>query len=362
MATQTAPSTRALPATMKAVRHHGPGDLRVDEVAVPAPGAGEVLLRVAAVGICSTDRKIAARGHFKIGSHTGPRTLGHEIVGEVVEVGEASAVTPGTRVAIAPNICRDGSDACVSGESHLSEEYEAFGIGLDGGMAEYMLVSAHAVERGHLLPLPEDLSSLDAVLLEPLACCYNSLDTCAMKPGESLLVVGGGAMGQLHVSLARAFGAGLIVVSDPNEKRLERARTLGADATIRARDEDVDARVAELTERRGFDVIVVTAGSAAAQSAAVGQAATRGRINLFASLPSEEGRPTIDANRIHYRQIQLLGTTGASVLQMRRTLRLLASRRIDPGSLITGRYPLAQALEAFEAARAKEHARVILEP
>lgn len=362
MPTQTARSSHASK-TMKAVRHHGPGDLRVDEVPVPTVGPGDVLLRVRSVGVCTTDRKIAARGHFRIPASSGPRVLGHEIVGEVVEVGEgARGVAPGTRVAVAPNMCSDGSDACVSGDGHLSEEYDAFGISLDGGMAEYMLVPARAVEGGHLLPLSADLPNDVAVLLEPLACCYNSLEICSLRPGESLMVVGGGAMGQLHASIATGFGAGLVVVSDPYDERLERARALGADATIRARDEDVDARVAELTGGRGFDVISVTAGSPAAQSAAVGHAATRGRINLFASIPADEGRPTIDANRIHYRQIQIVGTTGASILQMRRTLRLLGSGRIDPSRVVTARYPLERALEAFEAARSKAHARVILEP
>jgi L-iditol 2-dehydrogenase len=352
-----------LPKTMTAVRYHAPGELRVDAVAVPELGPGEALLRVGAVGICMTDRKIAARGHFKIPPRSGPRVLGHEVVGTIVRTMTATrSFSTGTRVAVAPNLCMDDSDECIQGQSHISQDYEAFGITMDGGMAEYMKIPARAIERGHLLALPEELDFSVAVLLEPLACCYNSLDSCGLRPGESLLIIGAGAMGLMHVALARAMGAALIVVSDPHEVRLERALKVGADETIQARLEDVGARVHELTKGRGFDVIAVTAASSQAQGEAVSWAAPKGRVNLFASLPAEDNQLRVDANRIHYRQIYLLGTTGASLMQMRYTLALLARGRIETASLVTARYPLREAETAFKTAESRDQARVILEP
>lgn len=163
-------STAALPTTMTAVRVHGPGDLRVDRVPLPAPAEGDVMLRVIAAGVCATDRKLATRG----APDGRVRTLGHEVVGAVVHSGHA-ALPPGTRVAVAPNIGEGSCPACLRGATNLCPDYRAIGIHLDGGMAEYLLVPRAAVEAGHLLHLPEGLADLDAILLEPLACCIEGL-------------------------------------------------------------------------------------------------------------------------------------------------------------------------------------------
>jgi threonine dehydrogenase-like Zn-dependent dehydrogenase len=348
---------------MSAVRFHAPGDLRVDRVSVPEPGPGDLLLRVGAVGICATDQKIAARGHFKIDAGAGPRVLGHEVAGEIVAAGDrVQGLAPGTRVAVVPNLGCGRCRECVQGDIHLCADYDAIGITLDGGMAEYLLVPERAVQAGNVLTIPADLLYPEAAMLEPLACCYNSLAACRLRPGSALLIVGAGPMGLMHVALGRAFGAAPIIVSDILEVRLPRARQLGADFVIDASREDVTARVQELTGGRGADAVVIAAGAAEAQAQAVNWAARKGSVNFFASLPTGQDQVSVPANRIHYQQINVTGTTGANVTHFHLTLQLLAAGRVDAAALVTARQPLAKALPAFEQARLPEHARVVLEP
>ena len=324
------PTPNPLPKTMHAVRVHGPGDLRVDRVPLPELGDGDALLRVRAAGVCATDRKLAARGAplaARGAPGAGPRVLGHEIVAEVVVPG-ASRLAPGTRVAVAPNVGDGTCPACRRGATNLCPEFRAFGIHLDGGMAGYLRVPRAAVEAGHLLVLPDALSDLDAALLEPLACCVEGLLASDLHPGDALLIVAAGVMGRLHVVAARALGAGTIVVVDRNEARLAHARALGADVTLGPDDDLADA-IAAATGGRGVDVAAVTVGSTAAASAALEALAREGRLNLFGGFGADQAPLEIDPNAFHYRGLKLLGTTGASLTTLARTLALLAGGRLD---------------------------------
>ena len=343
-------------ARMRAVRVHAPGDLRVDHVAVPQPSEGEVLLRVLAAGVCATDRKLRTRG----APNGAVRILGHEIVAEVV-VAASAGPAAGSRVAIAPNLGCGRCAACAEGASNLCPDYRAFGIHLDGGMAEYLLAPRAAVERGHLLHVPDALPTLDAITMEPLACCLEGLQATALQPGESVLVVGAGVMGRLHVVAARALGAGTVIVSDSNASRLAHARDLGADVTIRA-DDDLVSAVRGATGGAGVDVAAVTIGVASAAEAALGALARGGRLNLFAGFAAGDARLRLDANDVHYRRLLVTGTSGASLPTLRRTLDLLASRRVALGGIVSSVRPWDEAETAFREAGETEHARVVLAP
>lgn len=367
----------SLPDTMLAVRVHGPGDLRVDRVPVPVPGPGDALLRVLAAGVCATDRKLAARG----APGEGPRVLGHEVVAELVVAG-ASRLPAGQRVAVAPNVGEGSCPACRRGAANLCPAYRAFGIHLDGGMAEFLLVPRSAVEAGHLLPLPDPLSDLDAALLEPLACCVEGLEASGLRPGESLLIVAAGVMGRLHVVAARALGAGTVIAVDRSPERLAHARALGADVVIETGDpgaapddpratpgdggartgDDLVAAVRAATGGAGVDVAAVTIGDPAAVRSALSCLAREGRLNLFAGFAAGQGTIGLDANDVHYRGLRVLGTTGASQPTLVRTLGLLAAGRLELGGMVSATFGLADALRAFEAAGERAHARVVLTP
>ena len=350
------PTTPTWPESMRAVRAHGPNDLRVERVSVPTPGAGDALVRVLAAGVCATDRKLRARGT----PGDTPRILGHEIVGEVVHAGSAGPAV-GSRVAVAPNLGCGGCPACRRGATNLCPDYRAFGIHLDGGMAAYLHVPRAALEAGHLLPIPDACSDLDAALLEPLACCLEGLAASDLHPGDALLVIAAGVMGRLHVSAARALGAGTIIVVDRNERRLEHARALGADVVV-APDDDLERRVLDATGGAGVDVAAVTIGDAAATESALRCLAREGRLNLFAGFGAEGGGVRIDANDVHYRALRITGTTGASKATFARALSLLAGGRVPLTGMVSGTFDLADAAGAFDAAGEPGHARVVLVP
>ena len=350
------PTPNPPPDTMLAVRVHGPGDLRIDRVPVPEVTAGDALLRVLVAGVCATDRKLAVRG----APDGGPRVLGHEIVAEVVAPG-ASRLAAGTRVAVAPNMGEGSCPACRRGATNLCPEYRAFGIHLDGGMAEYLRVPWTAVEAGHLLSVPDGLTDLDAALLEPLACCVEGLLASDLRPGDALLVVAAGVMGRLHVVAGRALGAGTIVVVDRNAERLAHARALGADVTLAPTD-DLAGAVRDATDGRGADVAAVTIGDTAAARGALAALAREGRLNLFAGFGPDQGPLEVDANAFHYRGLKLLGTTGASMTTLARTLALLHGGRLALGGLVSATFDLPDAARAFAAAGHGGHARVVLLP
>ena len=351
---RAATAEQAVPKRMLAVRVHAPGELRVDEIPVPAPGEGEALLRVLATGVCATDRKLRARG----APGGAVRVLGHEIVAEVVR-GPAEGPRPGTRVAVAPNLGCGTCSACAEGATNLCPGYQAFGIHLDGGMAEYLLAPRTAVERGHLLPIPAALPTLEAVLLEPLACCVEGLLATRLRPGERVLIVGAGVMGRLHVSAARALGAGVIVISDQDEARLAHARALGADVAVRA-DDDLAGAVRDATGGDGADVAAVTVGVPSAAQAALAALARGGRLNLFAGFPPDAATLDLDANDVHYRRLCVTGTSGASAITLRRTLDLLATRRVPLEGVVSAVRPWRAAERAFADAGDSGHARVVL--
>ena len=345
---------------MTAVRVHGPGDLRVDRVPDPVATPGSVLVRVLAVGVCATDRKIAARGA------AGPLVLGHEIVGEVVpEAGSAAGSLP-HRVVVAPNVGCGECWQCLRGSPNYCLENRAFGIHVDGGMAEFLLVPERAVAAGHLLDVPAELGDVDAALVEPLACCVESLTACSLAPGESVLIVGGGVMGRLHVTLAKALGAGTVVIVDRHEERLAHAARLGADLCVLDAGNGLEDSLAEQAATAnphppgGFDVVIVTVGQAAAVAAGQRLLATAGRLNVFGGLPKSEPELTLDGNTLHYRNQAVLGTTGASMSSLRRAIQLLAAGELNITGLVSAEYPLSEASAAFAAAGSVDHARVVL--
>lgn len=347
---------------MLAAVYHGPGDIRVEEVERPSIGEEEALLRVRAASICGTDLRIYSSGHFKIPSGTS-RILGHEFAGEVAAVGSmVKSFTPGMRIAIAPNIGCGVCEQCIQGHNHLCPTYEAFGISLDGAFSEYMLIPKEAIHQGNIVPLPEGVSFEEAALNEPFSCCYNGSRACQIEPGDSVLIVGAGPIGIMHLFLASLSGAPRIIISEMIEERLAKALELGADLAINPEKEDLPAAIGEATDGRGVDVIIVAAPSPAAQEQALDLAAPQGRINFFGGLPQGREFINFNSNRVHYKQLMVTGTTGSSNYQYRKSMEIIGSGKIDLSPLISARFPLSKVKEAFTLAASKKAMKVLITP
>jgi L-iditol 2-dehydrogenase len=347
---------------MLAAVYHGPQDLRVEQVAVPDISAGELLLKVSSASICGTDLRIFHGGHRKYPAGT-VRIPGHEVVGTIARVGSGlSGYETGQRVFVAPNMGCGHCRACVSGNNNLCANYDALGVTLDGGFAEYMRVPAQAVLQGNVMPIHTQVDPAVAALIEPFACVLRGQAPLRIQPGDTVLVMGAGPIGVMHLKLARLSGAGRVIVSEPSQERLDQAVRMGADRGVNPVHEDLAVALDAETGGQGADVVIVAAPAHAAQEAALQLAGIGGRINFFGGLPKD--RPTIqfDSNLVHYKELLVTATTACSTGDCWRAAGIVQSGRIDLSDLVSQRFPLVEAARAFSAAADGKSLKVVLEP
>ncbi len=340
---------------MDALVYRGPEALELERRATPDPGPGEVLVRVEACGICGTDLRIAAGVHRAYPDGT-VRVPGHEIAGRVEAVGNGAVVEVGERVFVAPNVGCGRCDQCRAGRVNLCRTPHALGITRDGALATHMLVGADLVGQGNLLPVPAGFDPAAIAVVEPLACVLRGQRPCRITAADVVLIVGAGPIGLLHLLAARTRGPRAIVVSEPSPARRAQAGEWGADRAL-----DPGELPAAL-EAAGADVVIVAAPAASAQALALELAAPGGRVNFFAGLPRDGSRVELDTNLIHYKELVVTGTTACTTEDCREALDLVLSGAVDTGRLITERRPLAEAREAFAAARSGEQLKVVIEP
>jgi len=341
---------------MKVGVYHGPGDIRIEDRERPRPGPGEILLRVRACGLCGTDV-----AKYRLCLVKPPAVLGHEVAGEVVEVGpDVEHVAVGERIVVPHHMpcftclyCRHGNYSnCAAFRPNQF---------IPGGFAEYIRVGAPSVRAG-VFKIPDNLSDDAAALAESLACCLRALKRSHFRAGDSLAVVGCGPVGLMHLMLARSFGAGVLIGVDVVPERLEAARRFGADATINAKDGNAQAQACAVTDGAGPDQVIVAAGNTAAVELGLRLARRGGTVNVFAECPPGSS-VTLDPNRVYHAEVSLIGTYSSSPAEMAEALSLLARGRIDVEALITHRLPLARLQEGFHLATAgREALKIVIHP
>jgi threonine dehydrogenase-like Zn-dependent dehydrogenase len=332
---------------MKAAVFHKPGVVVIEDVPEPVAGPRDLLVRVRAASICGTDLRIFKHGHFKIpdGQH---RVLGHEIAGDIIAVGaEVSGYSVGDRVSVTPNIGCGRCEFCLVGLNNMCPDYEAFGISLDGGFQEVLLVPGFAIDRGNVFRIPDSVDYRDAALTEPFSCCYRGQRSLNVGAEDTVLIVGAGPIGIFHLMLSKLAGARKVIVANAGRSRLDAAECLGADVTIDVLEQDLADVVMAETDGRGVDVAVTAVSNPQVQSQAVQLLATHGRLNFFAGLGGGE-HPPIDTNRLHYKGLVLTGTTGSSNADYATSLRLVGDGRVRLAELVTATYPLDRILEGFD--------------
>jgi L-iditol 2-dehydrogenase len=345
---------------VRVVRFYAPGDVRVEDAPEPEAGPGELLLRVRNCSVCGTDAKIWRSGHPDLAP---PRVLGHEVAGEVVAVGErADGWSVGDRVQVIAAVPDGTCHECRQGWMSVCPNQERIGYQHDGGFAELMRVPAKVLAVDGVNRVPEGLSFAEASVAEPLSCVLNGQELARVGEGQTVVVVGAGPIGCLHVRLARVRGAARVLLLELNRQRLELAAGLvGPDEAIGADGTDTVAAVRELTGGRGADVIIVAAGSGRAQEDAVAMAARRGTVSFFGGLPKDRPTITCDANLVHYRELAIVGANGSSPAHNRRALELIASGAVPVADLITSRLPLERTVEGIHTVARGEAIKVTVE-
>lgn len=335
---------------MRAAVFSGPGRLAIEDRPLPETGAGDLLLRVRAASICGTDLRILQHGHFKLPEST-PRVLGHEVAGEVAAIGgRVTEFAIGDRLAVAPNIGCGACELCAQGRNQLCPDYEAFGVTLDGGFEEYMLVPARAMARGNVFVVPDAMPLDIAPLIEPAACCLHGQRAVGIGPGDDVLIIGAGPIGCLHALLAKRAGAARVIIANRRQSRLDIAGVLGADVLVNVTDADLREEVMELTDGRGVDVVLTCVSSPEMIAGATDLLARAGRLNVFSGL-GDAARPQIDVNALHYREILMTGTTGARNQDFAEVLELLAGDSALLEELVSQRFELDRIVDAVAHAK-----------
>ncbi len=332
---------------MRAAALYGKEDLRVREAKVPPIDADEMLVQVKGAFVCGTDVRMFHNGYAGV-SETTPLILGHEGSGVIARVGSrVKNFKEGMRVAVAPNIGCGICDVCVSGNTHLCPDCTALGIHLPGFFADYVKIPASFVRQGNVVEIPETLSFEEAALTEPLACVFNAFEKSKMRPGETVLVIGAGPIGLMHAKMAQIAGAEKIMINDLSRERLDLCRQL--DSTfVTLESENLKEELDTMTEGRGVDVCITACPAPQAQQIALELAAINGRIIFFGGLPADKAHVSLNTNLIHYKQLEVTGTTRQSLSQYRRALRLVACGRINIKDLISSRTALTQIQSALD--------------
>jgi len=311
-----------------------PGQVEVTTVADPTPRAREVVVGVAACGLCGTDLHIL-RGEF---APSLPLVPGHEFAGEVVEVGSAvTEVRPGDRVAVDPSLFCNECHYCRRGRNNLCERWAAIGVTTAGGAAEYAVAPVANCVR-----LPDHVRTRDAALIEPLSCAVRGYDVLRAQLAAHVLIYGSGTMGLMMLELAKRTGAAAVDVVDINPERLATARQLGCTATAASAD--------ELDRPRGWDVVVDATGNAGAIQDGLARVGKGGTFLQF-GVADYAARATIEPYRIYHEEITITGSM-AVLHSYERAAELFAAGVLDPEVFISDRLPLErypQALDRFAA-------------
>lgn len=346
---------------MKAVRFYAPGDVRIEDVEEPTCGPDEVKMRVKNCSTCGTDVKIRNNGHQNI---TPPRTMGHEVAGEVVEVGaNVSGWEIGDRAQIIAAVPCGDCYECRKGWMAVCQNQTSVGYQYEGGFAEYIIVPRQVLAVDGLNRIPEGVGFDEASAAEPFACAINAQELISVGEGDTVVVFGAGPIGCIHIRLARANGAARVFLVDVNAERLEMsAKAVGPDEAINGAEVDVVERVMELTDGRGADVVITATAAGIAQEQAIRMAARRGRISFFGGLPKDKPIIACDSNLVHYRELMIMGANGSAPSHNKRALEYIASGKVPVKDLITARVPLDRALEAFDIVARGEAIKVTVEP
>ncbi len=333
---------------MKAALFQNVGKINVTEVDKPKIYDDEILLKVRAAAVCGTDLRIYKFGHFKIPENSN-RVLGHEISGEIAEVGKnIKDYKVGMRVAVAPNVGCGKCNMCISGNNQLCPDYEAFGISYDGGFQEYMRIPAKAVLQGNVAIIPDSLSFEEAAIAEPFSCTYNSYRALGTKPGDTVVIIGAGPIGACHVMINKLAGAAKIIVSDVSSTRLEEIKKFGADVIVNSSCEDLAEIMKKESAGLGADVVITACSVPEVQQTALELAGAHGRINFFGGMPKGKEMVTLNTNLIHYKELIALGTTGSNIRDYYEAVKIAASGKVNLKDLATGLFSIDKIQDAFD--------------
>ena len=339
---------------MRAAVYYSNSEVRLEEVPRPEIGRGELLVKVVASGICGSD----VMEWYRI--NKAPRILGHEIAGEVVEVSQGvDSYKPGDRVFVTHHVPCYECEYCLAGNHTACETLHSTNFD-PGGFAEYLRVPEINVRSGTLL-LPDEVSYDAGTFIEPLGCVIRGQSFAGVGLGDTVLVIGSGISGLLHIRLARARGAGKIIATDISPYRIDFAQKSGADVVIDAKD-DVPGIVKQATDGRLANKVIVCTTAMQAFEQAFASVKRTGTLLLFAPTDPDVKIP-LPLFSLYFKLVNIVFSYAAVAEDLIEAVDLLKTGRIKIDDMITHRFGLAEAQKGFDlVARAEESMKVIIEP
>jgi 2-desacetyl-2-hydroxyethyl bacteriochlorophyllide A dehydrogenase len=333
---------------MRAIVIEKPGDVRVDQVPDPEIGPADVLIKVAACGICGTDIHIID-GEFP--PTTYPIIPGHEFGGTAIDIGETVVgIEVGDRVGVDPTLNCGACYFCQRGQGNLCERWNAVGVGShSGGFAECVAVPARCV-----YPIPDAMSFAEAALIEPVSCVIHGFHMLQPRPGDTFLIYGAGPMGLQNAQIARFSGASVVAIVDINPKRQAIARSFGFEVVGASLDE------VRHVAPRGFDNVIEATGRTAVAERAIDAVIRRGKLLLFGVCPPGE-TAAYDAFRIYNQEITILGSM-AVLNSYGPAIDVISAGAVDASRMVTHTLPLTQFLGGVDLVRRGEGLKIQIDP
>jgi len=340
---------------MKIGMYYNNRDVRVQELPVPEPGLGEILVKVMASGICGSD----IMEWYRI--KKAPLVLGHEVAGRVVKIGAGvTKFKEGDRVFSTHHVPCGQCRLCQNGSDTACETFHKTNNFSPGGFAQYLKISGRSIDTGTFV-LPDTLTYEQGSFIEPLGTVVRGMRTLGIRAGDSVLVLGAGIAGLLNIKLARALGAGRVMASDVSPFRLSAAKNSGAEYAFLAGD-DIPSRIKEVNDGRLADRVIVCTGALSALSQGLGSVERGGTVLLFAVPKPGETLP-IDFNPYWRDDITFKTSYGAAPPDNRQAMELLRAGNVRVDDLVTHRLSIDDIGEGFSiAARGAESLKVIIKP
>jgi L-iditol 2-dehydrogenase len=340
--------------SMRAAVYYSNNDIRIEEIPCPKIGPDELLVKIMASSICGSD----VLEWYRI--KKAPRVLGHEIAGEVVEAGEeVKKFRLGDRVTVTHHVPCNTCHYCLNGHHTACETLHTTNFD-PGGFAEYVRIPWVNVDRGTFL-LPEEISYEEGTFVEPLGCVVRGQKVAKIGIGQTLLVLGSGISGILHLKLAKAMGVGRIIATDVSSYRMELARKFGADFVFNAL-EFGPGLLRAVNEGRLADRVIICTGSPDAAQRALGLV-DRGGIVLFFAVPHPDDELVIPINDFWRNDVTLMTSYAANGDDLTGTINLLRNKRVSVADMVTHRLPLSETGAGFKLMeKADESLKIIIEP
>ncbi len=344
---------------MKALLLEDKENIVLKEIENPICSPKGVILKVKACGICGGDVRTYFNG-FRM--QTENKIMGHEITGEVVEIGEKhNRYKIGDRLSLAAEIHCYDCYYCKNEKQYLCNNLKILGKHVTGGFAEYFHMTEEVINNGVINYIPAELNYIEAALSEPLCSVLQTQEDLEIGKGNSVLIIGAGPMGCMHAELAKKRGAELVIISQRSKSRLELAKSiLSIDGFIHSNEEDVKDRINELTDGVGVDIVIVAAPAPSAIENGINYVKKGGIIDIFGGVPKDNSKLVFDSNQIHYNTIKIVGSFSYHPSIHKKALELLVNKEIEPYKFITVK-KMEEFTKAIEGIKQGKYLKVILE-